>query len=138
VGTTINGNAGTGIEMDSGAGALTINTPLVLQNNQQWINNSSNSLTVSSAVSGAGRLTKLGTGTVVLSGTNSYSGGTVVTAGKLIINSAASLPAGSSLTIGASVAQGAVFGSPDTANDQDNQTAAIAASNAVFAEYGQQ
>ena len=38
-GTTINGNTGTGIELDVGAGPLTINAPLVLQNNQQWLNN---------------------------------------------------------------------------------------------------
>ena len=61
VGTlTINGNASTGIEMDAGAGALTINAPLVLSNSQQWINNSSATLTVNGKVSGNGSLTKLG------------------------------------------------------------------------------
>ena len=43
-GTTINGNTGTGIEIDAGAGPLTINAPLVLQNNQQWLNNSAGAL----------------------------------------------------------------------------------------------
>ena len=53
-------------------------------------NNSSNML-LSGVISGAGRLTKLGTATLTLSGNNSYSGGTTVSAGTLACSIAASL-----------------------------------------------
>ncbi|HEX7817042.1 MAG TPA: autotransporter-associated beta strand repeat-containing protein, partial [Dyella sp.] len=42
-----------------------------------------NTFTVNQALSGTGSLTKLGTGTLVLSGANTYSGGTTVSAGTL-------------------------------------------------------
>jgi autotransporter-associated beta strand protein len=105
IGTTINGNTGAGIEMDAGAGPLNVNSPLVLQDDQQWINNSASVLTVNGPLSGAGSLTKLGSGTVTLSGTNSYSGGTVVAAGKLIVLTSTGLADGSSLMVGAGALQ---------------------------------
>ena len=46
-------------------------------------------------------LTKLGSGTLVLSGTNNYTGGTVVNAGILAITSSSALPDNQSLTVGA-------------------------------------
>ncbi len=82
-GTTINSNAGTGIELDSGGGSLTINAPLVLQNDQQWINNSGNPLTVNSDISGPGGLTKLGTGMLTLTGMNAFGGDLTVSAGTI-------------------------------------------------------
>ncbi len=66
-GTTINSNPGTGIEVDAGAGPLTINAPLVLQNNQQWINNSASALTVNGNISSTGSLTMIGSGIMTLS-----------------------------------------------------------------------
>ena len=82
-GTTINGNTGTGIEVDAGAGPLTINAPLVLQNNQQWINNSASALTVNGDISGTGSLTVLGSGTLTLTGSNTFSGSLTVDGGTL-------------------------------------------------------
>ena len=81
--TTINTNAGTGIEADVGAGPLIINAPLVLQNNQQWINNSASAITVNGNISGTGSLTTLGSGMVTLTGLNTYSGNTTVNGGTL-------------------------------------------------------
>jgi autotransporter-associated beta strand protein len=104
-GTTINGNPGAGIEMDAGAGPLTINLPLVLQNNQQWINNSASPLTVNGAVSGGGSLTKLGSGTVKLSDTSNYTGSIVVMAGTLAVMSPTGMADGSSLMVGAGALQ---------------------------------
>ncbi len=83
----INSNTGTGIEVDAGAGPLTINAPLVLQNNQQWIDNSANALTANGAISGSGSLTKLGSGMLTLTGVNNYSGNTTVDGGTLQISS---------------------------------------------------
>jgi autotransporter-associated beta strand protein len=50
--------------------------------------------------SGISALTKVGTGTLVLSGTNSYLGGTMVVAGKLRVTNVDALADGSNLTVG--------------------------------------
>ncbi len=86
-GTTINSNTGTGIEVDPGAGPLTVNAPLVLQNDQQWINNSLKSLTVNGNISATGSLTKIGSGTLALTGSNTFGGTLTVDGGTLQIPS---------------------------------------------------
>jgi autotransporter-associated beta strand protein len=70
----------------------------------------SGTMTISAGINGSGKLTKTGTGALILSGTNTYSGGTVVTAGTLRVVNRNSLPSGSNLTIGTSAS--AYFGSP--------------------------
>ncbi len=57
------------------------------------------STTIAGAISGLS-LTKLGTGTLILSGSNSYTDGTSVLEGTLQIASASALPAGEAMTIG--------------------------------------
>jgi fibronectin-binding autotransporter adhesin len=86
-GTTVNSNTSTGIEVDAAAGPLTVNAPLVLQNNQQWINNSASPLTVNGAISGSGSLTKIGLGLLTLTGVNTYSGATTVDGGTMQVSS---------------------------------------------------
>ena len=70
-GTTVNGNLTTGLELDSGAGALTINCPITMSAAKQWINNSPNPLTMNGTLNGGGQsmtLNTVGSGTLVLAG----------------------------------------------------------------------
>ncbi len=66
-------------------------------------------ITDSGSISGAGMaLTKVGSGTLVLSGSNTYSGGTYVTGGKLVVTAPDAILDGSNLYLGANAA--AAFG----------------------------
>ncbi|MCB1068665.1 MAG: autotransporter-associated beta strand repeat-containing protein, partial [Simkania sp.] len=56
-------------------------------NDTAVIFNQSTDGTYAGSISGSGSLTKLGSGTVILTGANSYSGGTTVIAGTLQCNS---------------------------------------------------
>lgn len=96
-----------GIAVNSGAGAVTLNAPLILGVAQTWTNNSTSLLTIGGAVnnntfaltvngsgrttlsgtiSGTGGLTKSGTGTLSLSGVSTYTGSTSVNGGALNIS----------------------------------------------------
>ena len=90
-GTTVN-FPDTGIELDSGAGSVTISAPIGLRGPQQWINNSSNVATISGVISGSAGSTltaaglgiiTLGTGTVQA---NTFSGNLTVASGTLQAN----------------------------------------------------
>ncbi|MEZ5388223.1 MAG: autotransporter-associated beta strand repeat-containing protein [Prosthecobacter sp.] len=70
-----------GVRLNSGAGAVTLNAPIVLGVSQTWTNNSTNALNVTSAVSGSASLTKSGTGALNLSGANTFTGTLSITAG---------------------------------------------------------
>src|SRR5208282_3503616 len=58
-------------------------------------------LTLSGDFSGAGPLSKIGAGILILSGTNTYTGGTLVDDGTLVDAANGAIPDGTSLTIGA-------------------------------------
>ena len=104
-GTTINGgtlSVSGDANLGDAAGALTFNggtlqiTGTSFHSTARTINwgaggggvdiaDSANTFTVSQSLGGAGGLTKLGAGTLVLSGTNTYGGGTTIAAGTLQI-----------------------------------------------------
>lgn len=88
IGASTNGAlTGTGTSSLSGAITLAANTS---------IGGTGNTLTLSGTISesgGARTLTKLGSGTLILSGSNTYTGPTSVDAGRLIVNGSASASA---------------------------------------------
>jgi fibronectin-binding autotransporter adhesin len=111
----------TGIEMDPGAGALTISSSLVLGSAQGWLNNSTGLLTVSAVANGGNLLSLVGSGTdkitgvvsggggltvnasggsVSLTAANTYSGPTNVIAGTLSLGISSALSTSSAITIG--------------------------------------
>ncbi|WP_228866739.1 autotransporter outer membrane beta-barrel domain-containing protein [Roseibium aggregatum] len=65
---------------------LAFDTAISLGSAGGTVNTNGNNATISSTVSGSGRLTKAGAGTLTLSGTNTYTGGTEILAGLLSVN----------------------------------------------------
>ncbi|WP_445221575.1 autotransporter-associated beta strand repeat-containing protein [Bradyrhizobium sp. Pa8] len=110
-GTTINGgtlSVSGDANLGDAAGALTFNggtlqiTGTSFHSTARTINwgaggdgfdiaDSANTFTVSQSLGGAGGLTKLGAGTLVLSGTNTYTGGTTINGGTLSVSGDANL-----------------------------------------------
>ncbi|HUO08283.1 MAG TPA: autotransporter-associated beta strand repeat-containing protein [Phycisphaerae bacterium] len=78
-------------------GTLSVTAPLTesrtfaITGQTSTLNDNGNNITISSALTGAGPLTKLGTGTLTFTGSSStsqFSGGIAITAGKVVINNA--------------------------------------------------
>jgi autotransporter-associated beta strand protein len=93
-----NGNpAGSGIVVESGSGAHTIASAIVLAASQIWTNNSTNPLTVSGNLGDGGHgfsLTVIGPGLIVLGGTATYGGTTTVADGTLATTSTGTIGTG--------------------------------------------
>jgi hypothetical protein len=130
---TVNGNADMGIEMDPGAGSLTISAPLNLAAPQTWLNNStapltlagnvanngnaltiagSGSTTISGNLTGGGGLAEIGSGTFTLGGADTFSalGGIAISQGTLAApygishsGSAVTVSAGATLLAGGQI-----------------------------------
>src|SRR5215472_7019776 len=77
--------AGSTLNLGIGGLAGAINTPAIA-NDGQIVANFTDTLTLAAAISGAGGLTKIGPGTLVLTANNSYSGATTIDGGTLIVN----------------------------------------------------
>jgi len=74
-----------GITVNSGAGAVTINSPVTVGAAQSWTNNSTNTLTVGGAVAIDNLLTLDGSGKTLLSVANTGSGGVTISNGTVQI-----------------------------------------------------
>lgn len=84
-------------------GALSIGATISLRNANRGItlgagggtvNNGANAVTISNVVTGAGALTKNGTGTLTMAGSNTYTGGTIVSDGQVTYANRAALGRG--------------------------------------------
>jgi fibronectin-binding autotransporter adhesin len=100
--TSANGNvAGTGLTVASGSGAHTLASNVALGADQTWGNFSSNSLTVSGAISGAHTLALSGDFTFTGTAANTGSGTTTLTTGTLQLGKTAGVNAlGGDLVVG--------------------------------------
>ncbi|HNX68375.1 MAG TPA: autotransporter domain-containing protein [Candidatus Omnitrophota bacterium] len=112
-------SSGNAINLEATAGALTVNSNVVLGASQTWLNGSSNTLSVAgnvnngthtltvdgsgaTAISGAisnGALTKTGSGMLTLSGNNTYAGGTNINGGTLRLGASGVLANDGAVTI---------------------------------------
>lgn len=81
---------GTAWNINNGSGTSTIEGPVTLLADSVW-NVAGTSLTVSSGITGAGGLTKVGAQPLNLNGANTYAGPTVISAGNVILGATASL-----------------------------------------------
>ena len=92
----------------SGAGSVSLGGASLL------VGGENTSTGFSGAISGAGSLTKVGTGTLTLSGANAYLGGTTVTGGTLKLGASGALPTGNLVVNGGTLD---LNGFDATAND---------------------
>nr|MBA3936178.1 autotransporter-associated beta strand repeat-containing protein [Planctomycetota bacterium] len=83
------------LDVYSLAGAGTVS----LTNGNLWVGLGNTSTTFSGVISGAGDVTKYGTGTLTLSGANTYTGTTMVSTGTLTDGAAGVIPDGSAVTV---------------------------------------
>jgi fibronectin-binding autotransporter adhesin len=116
--TLVYGNSGGSVAFNgitaATFGGLSGDKALVLSNTAAAavdlsVGNNNASTTYSGVLSGAGGLTKLGLGTLVVSGSNTYLGNTVVSVGALLVNGNQSSASGA-----VSVASGATLGGSGT------------------------
>jgi autotransporter-associated beta strand protein len=81
-------------QASGGTGILTLSGSMDLGGSMRQITIANTTDTISGIISGAGGLTKAGTGTLVLTGANTFSGGTTLSSGSLLLGNNAALGTG--------------------------------------------
>ncbi len=137
-GTALNaGTLAVGSNAALGTGALTFANATTLQaaaaglsvanamtlNGTNTVDTQANALTLSGVISGAGTLSKIGAGTLILTNANIYSGGTTLAAGTLRLESNQALGSGALTTTGSVVdyANGVTIANPIIINSNTTQ-----------------
>ncbi len=87
--------------------------------------------TIAQGMTGAGMLTKLGSGTLTLNGVNSYAGGTQISAGTVIVGDGTSASAALSGGGAVTVASGAALGGYGSVTGNVTNNGTLSAANAV-------
>ena len=82
------------LQIGNGGGTGTPGTGNIVNNGVLAINRGDSALVISNAISGAGSLVNIGTGTVTISSSNGYAGSTQLAAGVLQVGSSAALGSG--------------------------------------------
>ena len=130
LGNGTNGNGGISVPQyafdTTGNGAVTISTPITVNNNQVWSNDSASTLTIqtgtlslgakvltgsgagstvisSNIASSAGSIIKTGAGSLTLSGSNAFTAGVTLSSGTLNINNAYGLGTGTFIIGGGTI-----------------------------------
>lgn len=98
---TISGSAGTGINVQTGAGLFTLNANLQFMgsSNTITVNNTAGAV-INGAIFGSTGLTKAGTGTLTLGASNTYTGNTVIQKGSVVLTAVYGLPNTTNVTLG--------------------------------------
>ena len=98
VGGTLTFNGGT--LQAAGIGTLTLSDPVTINSGGGTIDSNGHDVVASTAISGAGGLTKIGAGTLSFRAAQSYAGGTTINAGTLFLDGiGGKLPGGGALTV---------------------------------------
>ncbi len=105
---TTNGATLPTINQNSGS-AVTISAPLSLAANTTLGGSNTGTVNISSAITGAGSLTKSNGGTLSLSGANTFTGGMVISAGTVSCSLQNTLPLGGAGTVNVTVGSGATL-----------------------------
>ena len=124
-----NGALGTGAltfanatTLQAAAAGLSVANAMTL-NGTNTVDTQANALTLSGVISGAGTLSKIGAGTLILTNANIYSGGTTLAAGTLRLESNQALGSGALTTTGSVVdyANGVTIANPIIINSNTTQ-----------------
>ena len=96
----------TELGLSGGVTAATLQNTFSLSNTLSVLSQSGQTVTLAQALSGAGGVTKTGTGTLVLAGNSDYAGGTTLNAGTLIVGGDSALGTGDLRVTGAARLEG--------------------------------